>query len=222
MYITPFHDSLHHSMYLFLPSPPYINPFRDSLHHSMYITPCPLLFLPSPLYINPFHDSLHHSMYLFLPSPLYFNPFHDSLHHSMYLFLRSPLYINPFDDSLHHYMYISTLPLLLKQEPCRPLVINLQYSVHFIILCLNSPLTTAQPIPGRYSYLNHKELYSRHLPSLVLSISIPCDSLHHSMYSESSLYQWTLYQSLPCQWPQVFTISMVYPLGIILCKTSRL
>ena len=36
-----------------LPSPLYINPFRDSLHHSMYITPCPLLFLASPLYSLP-------------------------------------------------------------------------------------------------------------------------------------------------------------------------
>ena len=39
-------SSLSPCPFLFLPSPLYINPFHDSLHHSMYITPCPSSSFP--------------------------------------------------------------------------------------------------------------------------------------------------------------------------------
>ena len=128
LYINPFHDSLHHSMYLFLPSPLYINPYV--IHSIILFISLPAPPLPS---LSPLCQSLLRftpSVYVYysLPPPLpslssLYQSLRDSLHHSIYitpcplLFLPSPLYIYPFHDSLHHSMYISPCPLLFLHSP---------------------------------------------------------------------------------------------------------
>ena len=169
-----------------------LNPFHDSCHHSMY------LFLPSHLYINPFHDSLHHSMYLFHPSPLYVNPFHDPLHHYMYI-SSSPLRSLPVPSSSFPLLPISipsvihsiSLCILLPAPSSSfPLLsISIPSMIHSIILCISlpaPPLPSLSPLyqsllrftPSFYVYLS----LPPPLPSLSSLYQSLRDSLHHSIY----------------------------------------